>query len=402
MIGAQSCAALVAMIRAKAFHSDQRGVSTLALAVMALPILGLMGLAMDGVSVYTVQIGMRAALDSAGLAAMHAESAQRESVAEDYFSANALSLEGWVGNSMQLNIQEQEGQLSLTATAHVETAFSRLFGINTIPVQVSSAIQRGSSGRVELALVIDASTSMRGSRINSVKEGANRLIDILFGPEDYPTNVRVSVIPYTSVINIGSSRNGWADGGFADWIFWRGCVQERVNGEQGDAPPGDGKFQIAFALDGCNKTIQPLTNNKNALHGYIAQIFPGLFSSTRGDYGILWGWRSLSPRWRNDWGLQDIADYQLPGVQKIVVMLSDGANDNSHSDAQQSAACSAMKTLGVVIYTIGLELNNTQARQVMLDCASSADHFFESVDQKTLEEAFINIGDQLTTLRVVN
>ncbi len=386
----------------KRFHTNQRGATTLALALMILPILGLMGLAIDGITIYTVQNGMRAALDSAGLAAMQVESPERQKVAQSYFSANTLGLGGQVVNTMTLDMDEQDNRISLAATADVETAFARLFGFNTIKVRVYSAIEQGSSGRVEIALVIDTSFSMQGSRMQSVKQGANTLINTLFGSQNSVSNVWMSFIPYTGVINIGGNRRGWAHGQWFDWIFWNGCINNRVNGEKGDAPPSHGKFRIAFALQGCNKVIQPLTDNKNTARHYISTLQPSLLSSTRGDYGILWGWRSISPRWRADWGLHDIADYNVPGVEKIVVLLTDGANANTHADAQQTAACSQMKNLGIVIYTIGLQLNTSRARNVLMSCASSPDHFFQSANPKALEQAFSNIGDQITTLRVVN
>ena len=54
------------------------------------------------------------------------------------------------------------------------------------------------------------------------------------------------------------------------------------------------------------------------------------YGGTQGNLGMVWGWRTLSPRWRGLWGgltpNNRPLDYHQPGAQKIVVMLTDGDN----------------------------------------------------------------------------
>ena len=60
--------------------------------------------------------------------------------------------------------------------------------------------------------------------------------------------------------------------------------------------------------------------------------------------------------------------------------------------------CSAAKDEGIVIWTIGFEVNDTGA-DVMKKCASSPSHFFR-VEGVELTDAFSAIASQINQLRL--
>ncbi|MFV2034454.1 MAG: pilus assembly protein TadG-related protein [Halocynthiibacter sp.] len=70
----------------------------------------------------------------------------------------------------------------------------------------------------------------------------------------------------------------------------------------------------------------------------------------------------------------------------------------SQADQMLSNICGAAKAQGIIVFTIGFEVNNTGAN-VMQDCASSPSHFFR-VEGVEISEAFNAIARQINQLRL--
>src|SRR4051812_47217224 len=114
-----------------------------------------------------------------------------------------------------------------------------------------------------------------------------------------------------------------------------------------------------------------------------------------------WGWRMLSPSWRNLWGgtMNTDAlplDYNTPLMNKAVILMTDGDNtiDSSSKGAygylsdnrlgttnsatavttlntRTTTICTNMKSHGILIYTIALGTSFNAASLAMLQsCAS--------------------------------
>jgi len=62
--------------------------------------------------------------------------------------------------------------------------------------------------------------------------------------------------------------------------------------------------------------------------------------------------------------------------------------------------CTAMKAEGIVIYTITFKLSDTATQQLYRDCASNTDFYFNSPSNSDLQQAFIQIADELSNLRL--
>ena len=59
-----------------------------------------------------------------------------------------------------------------------------------------------------------------------------------------------------------------------------------------------------------------------------------------------------------------------------------------------------MKANGIIVYTILFDETNTTVKNLMKNCASEEDYFFQSATEEELSEAFHAIGDSLSKLRV--
>lgn len=62
--------------------------------------------------------------------------------------------------------------------------------------------------------------------------------------------------------------------------------------------------------------------------------------------------------------------------------------------------CTAMKAEGIVIYTITFQLSAAATQQLYRDCASSTDFYFNSPSNSDLQQVFVQIADELSSLRV--
>ena len=69
------------------------------------------------------------------------------------------------------------------------------------------------------------------------------------------------------------------------------------------------------------------------------------------------------------------------------------------ADTMLSNICSAAKSKGIVIWSIGFEVSDTSAN-VMRSCASSPSHFFR-VEGVEINEAFKAIASQINQLRLI-
>jgi hypothetical protein len=154
--------------------------------------------------------------------------------------------------------------------------------------------------------------------------------------------------------------------------------------------------------------------------------------NTHINVGAVWGWRMLSPRWRGAWGGAMDAnslplDYSTPNMTKAAVIMTDGDNTMSNSvrsaygylsenhlgttnastsvtklNNKLTSVCNSMKSHGIKVYTIlfNVPASNTTVINLMKNCASEDDFFFNSPSADTLEKAFQQIGDSLSNLRI--
>lgn len=244
---------------------------------------------------------------------------------------------------------------------------------------------------------------------------------------------------------------------------WTGCFEERYgtnNRDVTDDPPSVEKFRAYFFPDtspnsgtanswigdsgqnrvnagndrwankGCpTAVVTPLTNEKQTLLDGIDALGDPR-GNTHINVGAVWGWRLLSPEWRGEWGgLMDAnslpLDYHAELSQKAVVLMTDGVNTMSSTiytaygflaagnlgSTNSSAAvtalnnklasvCASMKAEGILIYSVLFQETNATVTNLMRNCASQADFFFNSPDEATLQAAFRAIGDSLSELRV--
>ena len=178
---------------------------------------------------------------------------------------------------------------------------------------------------------------------------------------------------------------------------------------------------------GC--TMQPLmrlSTDWNALKTLIANMTVG--GDTDIPLGLMWGWHLVSP----NAPFNDGVAYNTPQTTKVVVMMTDGQNENTPNtnsdqsfysgsgyiwqgrlgvtsgtiaqrqaalDARETQVCNNMKAQGVVIYTVRLGVQDNNYA-VIQNCASSPDKFFNVSDVTQLVAVFDTIAGSIENLRI--
>lgn len=371
---------------------DTRGAVAMIFALALLPIFGAVGLAVDSSLGYLMQSRMSKSLDAAGLAAGRvALNDSAELVARQYFDANFETSTSVDVTDFSYDLDDSRQFVTLSVEAETPTIFMRIFGRRTMEVSARTVIRRMTSG-MELALVMDNTGSMWGSRFDAMQAAAYDLVDMIYGDETEIDNFWISLVPYTATVNIGPGRTGWlaatdrvnvSPGDFST-AGWKGCVMARANPlDEGDATPGANSFTSFFyasttstgdnrwpplrlALSdrnngrgpnlGCGPAITPLTPSRATIDVAIGNMGAWHRGGTTGNLGLSWGWRTISPNWRGLWGGETPAthplDYDTPFMEKVVVILTDGHNqfydhDSSSLPASDFTAYGRVENLGV-------------------------------------------------------
>ncbi len=186
--------------RLRAFESNEKGSMTI-LAVtllMAAALLG--GLAVDVMRFENRRTQMQNALD---LCVLNAASL-RQTLDEKTVFRDCVVKAGMTGTITNLTVTKGTSSktVSASATETLPTMFIGLLGMNTLTVQAtSSAAER--VGNVEIALVLDLSGSMAGSRITNLKIAAKEFVRTLL-EEDVNNRILITVVPYNGSVNLGN------------------------------------------------------------------------------------------------------------------------------------------------------------------------------------------------------
>lgn len=350
------------------------------------------------------------ALDAATLAAARdladapRTQAQVQARVENQLAANlAANGEAITVTSVTTTIDAVNGRILTSAAGYLPAAFPGIVGRTEMQLG-ASASSTYESKTIELAMVLDVTGSMSGSKIADLKTAATNMVNTLL-PADgrNDARIRVSLVPFAAAVNAGSS--------YADLVrvsrsggYGHTCVTEASNDGFSDPNPASPKALRGDTSSCPSARVLPLTNNRTSLLNRIASFSAG--GNTAGHLGVRWGWFSLSPNWTPIWpSASDPAAYGTPKLLKIIVFMTDGdfnqqyASGNGTSNQQALSVCANAKAAGVSIYTVAFSsasapLSATGAN-LMRTCASAPKQYFPVGDGAELIDAFRTIAAQV-------
>lgn len=202
----------------RSFARDAKGNVALLFGLTLIPLLIGVGVAVDYGRALIVHERMQDAADAAGLAIgswVGLSQADMKTKAQQFFDANyPPSALGTVG---KLNVNFAGNDIKVSVSGEVPTTFMQLANINTVDVGASATIAVG-MGTVEVALALDNSGSMSGSKISTLRTAALDLVDTLFASAQNATKadpIKIAVVPFAASVNVGSQYDdaSWMDTG---------------------------------------------------------------------------------------------------------------------------------------------------------------------------------------------
>jgi uncharacterized protein YegL len=277
---------------------------------------------------------------------------------------------------------------------------TRVAGFDSMDLPVTSEII-ASQREIELALVLDVTGSMGGSKIADLRAAATDLVELMLPDTGRQSRARVGLAPYAQSVNAGSVFNtatGRRNG--------TGCVFERSGSARfTDAAPASGSYVGYDRNVTCpSATVQPLTTDKAALKTQIADLRAS--GQTAGHIGTAWGWYLVSPLWSSVWPTASRPEaYDASKTIKAVLLMTDGAFNTQHvpangdSATQARALCTNMKAKGVVVYAVAFAAGSA-AEALLGQCATSPGHYFTADNGAQLQSAFQAVGRSLTDLHL--
>jgi Flp pilus assembly protein TadG len=397
------------------FLAEERGGAVPMFALGLVPVIGLVGAAVDYSRGNAARTSMQAAIDATGLMlsrdAATMTPAQIQSKATSYFNAqfNRPEVANVQVTATLASPQAGSFVLSVKVTGNVPTTFTKLLGQTKLDISSSADVKWGIK-KLELALVLDNTGSMAQSgKLTQLKVAAHNLLTTLQTAAKQPGDVKVAIVPFDTMVNVGTSYSSqfWLDYTVKNIKpnQWTGCVIDRDQpNDTTDTAPVAGSIHTLFPAAQCGTltSLIPLTdildttgftNLNNKIDAMQAA------GNTNVTIGLVWGWHALT----SSQPLPEGSD-PAPDKDKVIVLLTDGTNtqnrwssSESSIDARTSLACTNAKAANIKIYTVRVIDGNAT---LLKNCASLPTMYYDVSQASQLNSVFSSIAQNLANLRL--
>ncbi len=275
--------------RARQFLRSERGNVAMMFGIALVPMIVAAGVGLDYARGVLQRSQMTDALDAAALAVGSTtglDQASAQALAQKYFNANyAGDTTNGTPNVTVSNYSTANGTITINATYDLPTTLLKVIGQNQVGVNAAATVVWGQS-KLWVSLVLDNSGSMSngdssGSKMTALKNASHQLLTILQNAATNPGDVKVSVVPFDRIVNVGTSNVGAS---WIDWTDWEAPpAYPGTNATYGVVNPNSSNpatvsFEAWGPGDGC-----PFTNASNNLrnpYGFKCQSNPTNGGST--------------------------------------------------------------------------------------------------------------------------
>ena len=396
------------------FIEDRAGGAAPIFALGIIPVIGLMGAAVDYSRGNAARTAMLASLDATALM-MSRDAAGMD---PSQITAKATSVFNAQFNRPEVaNVQvtakldtPQQGSfvLDVKASGNVPTTFTRLLGQEQLDIGSSAQVKWGVK-KLELALVLDNTGSMASNgKLTQLKLASHNLLTTLQTAAKQPGDVKVAIVPFDTKVNIGT---GYAGQTWMDYSVnsiqqnkWQGCVIDRdqPNDTLDTTPTSNVHTKFPAAQCSGLTTMMTLTDILDTagftnLNSKIDAMQAA--GNTNVTIGLVWGWHALT----KSEPLTEGSD-PAPDKDKVIVLLTDGDNtqnrwgsSGSSIDARTALACTNAKAANIKIYTVRVIDGDAT---LLRNCASKTNMYYNVNQASELNSVFSSIAQNLANLRI--
>jgi Flp pilus assembly protein TadG len=238
------------------FLQDRRGSVVPMFALAVIPVVGLIGAAVDYSRANSLRSGVQAALDATALAMARSAPTLTEDQLKTQAAAHFAALFNKPGaKNIDVNTvysTTNGSTLTITATGAMDTTFTRVMGYNQINIGSSATIKWGNQ-RLRVALALDTTGSMASAgKIDALKTATKNLLDQLKAAASVDGDVYVSIIPFSKDVNVGTGNRD------ATWLHWDDGTDKSWDGANGTcsksgySPRSSCQAQNTCSLSGYN------------------------------------------------------------------------------------------------------------------------------------------------------
>ncbi|MEL6529940.1 MAG: Tad domain-containing protein [Pseudomonadota bacterium] len=257
-------------------------------AVAMVPLIGMVGGAVDASRYYMTTTRMQAACDAGALAARRAMddgsfSTEDQAVGNNFFDQNYRDGQFGLEDKTRAYTADNEGVVTGTATGKLPTSLMHIFGYDEFDVSVSCSADINIAN-TDIMFVLDVTGSMNcpadgtvtcdngnnfntefetggenASRIQALRDAVMDFYDVVEGSTSPQAQVRYGFLPYSSNVNVGDD--------IIPWMSNTGAYQSRTWVETTTEVPGNGVEIGDWILD--RQTYEYMPRNPSNFGGGI-------------------------------------------------------------------------------------------------------------------------------------
>jgi Flp pilus assembly protein TadG len=445
----------------RALRRDRKGQVALLFALALIPVIGLVGAAVDYSRASSAKVSLQAALDSTALmlskeVGPNTSQEQIDQKANDFFKALFIRPEA-KNVVITAKYDAPSGTLVMNASGSLDTALIRVLGHKSMAIGTSATIRWGTN-RLRVALVLDNTGSMKDDgKMDALKKATNDLLDTLKTAAVNKEDIYVSIVPFSRSINVGKANAtaNWIDWSLFDakkvvnsangyscvwgfcqiggsWVVsgtvlthdsWSGCVKDRglaaapgknPGPDQTVVTPNINKIETLFPATPPNVSadcppaeVMGLTTDWDKMKQLVKDMNPN--GNTNQPIGLVWGWMSLVGGGPFTVPAKD-ANY---AYDQVIILMSDGLNTEDRWYTSQGdidarmydkdnggvGTCKNVKDANVAIYTIHVNTGGDPESKLLKNCASQ-DKFYYITKSDQMTPVFKQIGSEIAKLRI--
>lgn len=190
----------------QSYRKNCQGGFAIMFAVTSLVILGGVAVAVDGSRIVKARANLQNTVDGLALIAARdgiENQAELNALAEEYFTLSYSDLDR---PNVRINSITRNGDtVTVDAVHDVDTQFAAIIGFDEIDVAARSEATFAQR-KLDIALVLDNTGSMRGRRLAALKEASNDLVDILYENPTLSSGTQLGLVPFATWVNVGTDQ----------------------------------------------------------------------------------------------------------------------------------------------------------------------------------------------------
>lgn len=473
-----------------------------------LMLVALVGGAVDMARYINVNSRFKDAADTALLAAVSVSRTNQDldEVASRFFEANFPPeyMDSLILTNIDVTADPVNMEWTATVDGEVKTEFAQFVGFDTIAVHHKVKVQWDVGSRMEVIFTVDTSASMcmtttrsekqdgafimsyepdyTCKKLNAMKEAMDYVIDFglasvdgVNGPSFYagiiPFNHKIK-LPNTNNIpepllagerlrkdliadDVAAGGGGGIDAGANIFNLGglAGGAAQPAGGEHEKYPVGQlDYYQVFDDAEPLSPVIPLMALDSDAKKQELKSLIDNIVQSptgkgwTRSNIAVLTAALMLDKDYYSAFGGEEPADFDPAHVDKVVVMMTDGANmgccyaahpegnfdnqylylyqaDNAHLTGLKDAApelkewsqaynipeeglCDQMKKAGITVYSVVYDVDDRdpggkEIKNAYKKCASNEQFFFDVASDEDLKLAYQTIAQSFLKIRIV-